>query len=96
MYTWGKKGKMLVLTGVYVCVQEKLTLVSFIFLVFFCTFPLVIQIVGVCNLMGLSRERLAERERRLFPELPSMGNCTKMILKKIFFLSCLIFVKLKL
>ena len=27
MYAWGKKGKMLVFTGVYVCVNAKLTLV---------------------------------------------------------------------
>ena len=31
---------MLVFTGVYVCVKAKLTVVSFFFLVFFCTFPL--------------------------------------------------------
>ena len=35
MYAWGKKGKILVFTGVYVCVKAKLTLVSFFFLVFF-------------------------------------------------------------
>ena len=43
MYAWGKKGKMLVFTGVYVCVRAKLTLVSFFLvfsLFFFCTFPL--------------------------------------------------------
>ena len=34
-----KKGKMLVFTGLYVCVKAKLTFVSFVFL-FFCTFPL--------------------------------------------------------
>ena len=39
MYAWGKKGKMLLFTGVYVCVKAKLTLVSF-FPCFFCTFPL--------------------------------------------------------
>ena len=39
MYAWGKKGKMLVFTGVYVCVKAKLTFVSF-FSPFFCTFPL--------------------------------------------------------
>ena len=39
MYAWGKKGKMLVFTGVYVCVKAKLTLVSFFFLVFFAPFP---------------------------------------------------------
>ena len=37
MYAWGKKGKMLVFTGVYVCVKAKLTLFSF-FPCFFCTF----------------------------------------------------------
>jgi len=36
MYAWGKKGKMLVFTGVYVCVRAKLTLVSFFF---FAPFP---------------------------------------------------------
>ena len=41
MCAWGKKGKMLVLTGVYVCVKAKLTLVSFFVLVFVCTFPYV-------------------------------------------------------
>ena len=35
MYAWGKKGKMLVFTGVYVCVKAKLTLVRFFFLFFF-------------------------------------------------------------
>ena len=39
MYAWGKKGKMLVFTGVYVCVKAKLTVVSFFFLVFFAPFP---------------------------------------------------------
>ena len=34
MYAWGKKGKMLVFTGVYVCVKAKLTLVSFFSLFF--------------------------------------------------------------
>ena len=29
MYDWGKKRKMLVFTGVYVCVKAKLTFVSF-------------------------------------------------------------------
>ena len=31
MYDWGKKRKMLVFTGVYVCVKAKLTFVSFFF-----------------------------------------------------------------
>ena len=35
----GKKGEMLVFTGVYVCVRAKLTLVSFFFLVFLAPFP---------------------------------------------------------
>ena len=39
MYAWGKKRKMLVFTGVYVCVKAKLTLVSFFFLVFFAPYP---------------------------------------------------------
>ena len=39
MFAWGKKGKMLVFTGGYVCVKAKLTLFSF-FPCFFCTFPL--------------------------------------------------------
>ena len=34
MYDWGKKRKMLVFTGVYVCVKAKLTFVSF-FSIFF-------------------------------------------------------------
>ena len=38
MYAWGKKGKMLVFTGVYVCVKAKLTLVSF-FPCFIAPFP---------------------------------------------------------
>ena len=38
MYAWGKKGKMLVFTGVYVCVKAKLTLVRF-FPLFFALFP---------------------------------------------------------
>ena len=38
MYAWGKKGKMLLFTGVYVCVKAKLTLVSF-FSPFFAPFP---------------------------------------------------------
>ena len=37
MYAWGKKGKMLVFTGVYVCVKAKLALVFF--LLYFCIFP---------------------------------------------------------
>ena len=40
MYAWGKKGKMLVFTGVYVCVKAKLTLVSF-FLPFFLHLSLI-------------------------------------------------------
>ena len=39
MYAWGKKGKMLVFKGVYVCVKAKLTLVSFFFFFFFAPFP---------------------------------------------------------
>ena len=39
MYAWGKKGKMLVFTGVYVCVKAKLTLVSLFSLFFFAPFP---------------------------------------------------------
>ena len=39
MYAWGKKGKMLVFTRVYVCVKAKLTLVSF-FYFFFMHLPL--------------------------------------------------------
>ena len=35
MYAWGKKRKMLVFTGVYVCVKAKLTFVSFFFNFFF-------------------------------------------------------------
>ena len=42
MYDWGKKRKMLVFTGVYVCVKAKLTFVSFFSSIFlFCTFPLI-------------------------------------------------------
>ena len=47
MYAWGKKGKMLVFTGVYVCVKANLTLVSFFFLVFFAPFPNVLALVHV-------------------------------------------------
>ena len=39
MYAWGKKGKMLVFTGVYVCVKAKLTLVRFFSFFFFAPFP---------------------------------------------------------
>ena len=39
MYAWGKKRKMLVFTGVYVCVKAKLTLVSFFSIFFFPPFP---------------------------------------------------------
>ena len=39
MYAWGKKGKILVFTGVYVCVKAKLTPVRFFFLFFFAPFP---------------------------------------------------------
>ena len=39
MYAWGKKGKMLVFTGVYVCVKANLTLVSFFSCFFFAPFP---------------------------------------------------------
>ena len=35
MYDWGKKRKMLVFTGVYVCVKAKLTFVSFFFGIFY-------------------------------------------------------------
>ena len=51
MYAWGKKGKMLVFTGVYVCVKAKLTLVSFFSSFFFiCTFPLAKEIVSTIML----------------------------------------------
>ena len=39
MYAWGKKGKMLVFTGVYVCVKAKVTLGSFFSLFFVAPFP---------------------------------------------------------
>ena len=40
MYDWGKKRKMLVFTGVYVCVKAKLTFVSFFSSnFFFAPFP---------------------------------------------------------
>ena len=39
MYDWGKKRKMLVFTGVYVCVKAKLTFVSFFLPFFFAPFP---------------------------------------------------------
>ena len=45
MYVWGKKRKMLVFTGVYVCVKAKLTLVRFFSKNFFELFPYAIQ----CN-----------------------------------------------
>ena len=43
IYAKGKKGKMLVLTGVYVCVKAKLTLVSF-FSFFFLHLSLYIDV----------------------------------------------------
>ena len=39
MYAWGKKGKMLVFTGVYVCVMAKLTFVSFFSFFFLAPSP---------------------------------------------------------
>ena len=42
MYAWGKKGKMLVFTGVYVCVKAKLTFVSFFLL--FLHLPLTVSV----------------------------------------------------
>ena len=39
MYDWGKKRKMLVFTGVYVCVKAKLTFVIFFSNFFFAPFP---------------------------------------------------------
>ena len=55
MYDWGKKRKMLVFTGVYVCVKAKLTFVSFFFQFFFSapfpkhTFPF--DITEICVLL---------------------------------------------
>ena len=55
MYDWGKKRKMLVFTGVYVCVKAKLTLVSFFLLFYFVHLPLKL-------LLGFVKVLLRERE----------------------------------
>ena len=38
MYAWGKKGKMLVFTGVHVCVKAKLTLLVYFWFYFLYIF----------------------------------------------------------
>ena len=45
----GKKGKMLVFTGVYVCVKSKLTLVSFVFLFCLHLFLIPLLFVAKCD-----------------------------------------------